>query len=129
MQVLSDLDLAPGPRNRRNAHLSGTRARGLLVEICPKASRPSKNSTVLSVRLIYCPGSSLVHGIYQLVLPHIYVIKSADPSSGRGSDDEPLASLRSHGSALVEREDYYHARPTDCELLQACRVPSHGRAA
>jgi len=78
---------------------------------------------------IYCPGSSLVHGIYQLVLLHIYVIKSADMSSGRGSDDEPLASLRSHGSTLVEQEDYYQARRTDCELLQACQVPSHGRAA
>jgi len=26
MQVVLDLDLAPGPGNRRNAHLSGTRA-------------------------------------------------------------------------------------------------------
>ena len=31
--------------------------------------------------------------MYQQVLTHIYVIKSADKSSCRGSDDEPLASI------------------------------------
>jgi len=67
--------------------------------------------------------------MYQQVLTHIYVIKSADTSSGRGSDDEPLASTRSHGNALLGQDDSHQARRTLCELLQACRVPSDGRAA
>jgi len=55
MQVVLDLDLAPGPGTRRNAHLSGTRAsRQNLTE----GFTTSQNINVLWLRPISSPWSA-----------------------------------------------------------------------